>query len=77
MGSGGGSVGRAVASYSRGLSFESSHRRIFIKNIYLLSNFIEKTKEAENGSFFIKKSFDRLYIVHAIETFVYKSRVFV
>ena len=33
--------------------------------------------EAENGSFFIKKSFDRLYIVHAIETFVYKSRVFV
>ena len=49
MGSGGGSVGREVASYSRGLRFESSHRRIFIKNIYLLSNFIEKTKIFNRG----------------------------
>ena len=33
-GSGGGSVGRAVASNSRGPRFESSHRQKFILNIY-------------------------------------------
>ena len=34
MGSGGGSVGRVVASNSRGPRFESSHRQKFILNIY-------------------------------------------
>ena len=34
FGSGCGSVGSAVASDSRGLQFESSHRRKFILNIY-------------------------------------------
>ena len=33
-GIGGGSVGRVVASDSRGLRFESSHRQKFILNIY-------------------------------------------
>jgi len=33
-GSGGGSVGRAVASNSRGPRFESSHQQKFILNIY-------------------------------------------
>ena len=39
LGSGCGSVGRAVASDTRGLQFESSHRQkfIFILNISLLS----------------------------------------
>ena len=36
MGSGGGSVGRVVASNSRGPRFESSHRQVFILNIYCL-----------------------------------------
>ena len=34
LGSGCGSVGRAVASNSRGLRFESSYRQKFILNIY-------------------------------------------
>ena len=40
LGSGCGSVGRAVASDARGLRFESSHRQTFISDIYLF----EKTK---------------------------------
>ena len=49
-GSGGGSVGRVVASNARGPQFKSSHRQKFILNIYC----IEKTKikkEAGNGPF--------------------------
>ena len=34
LGSGCGSVGRAVASDTRGPRFESSHRQKFISNIY-------------------------------------------
>ena len=45
LGSGCGSVGRAVASDTRGPRFESSHQRIFIKNIYLhIVNCVKKTK---------------------------------
>ena len=45
LGSGCGSVGRAVASVTRGPRFESSHRQTFILDIYLFPvNFIEKTK---------------------------------
>ena len=45
LGSGCGSVGRAIASDTRGPQFESRHRRIFIKNINLsIINCIEKTK---------------------------------
>ena len=44
VGSGCGSVGRAVASDARGLQFESSHRQTFILDIYLFTvNCIEKT----------------------------------
>ena len=53
LGSGCGSVGRAVASDSRGLQFESSHRRNFFH--VLIINCVEKTKikkrEAGNGAF--------------------------
>ena len=45
QGSGGGSVGRAVASDARGPRFESNHLQIFISDIYLFTvNCIEKTK---------------------------------
>ena len=56
MGSGGGSVGRAVASDSRGPRFESSHRQKFILNIYcqLYWKDENKEKEAGNGPFFKK-----------------------
>ena len=57
MGSGCGLVGRAVASYTRGPRFESSHRQ---KNVYILNNCLLSTvyrkdenneKEAGNGTF--------------------------
>ena len=53
MGSGCGSVGRAVASDTRGLRFESSNQQTF--NHIIIINCIEKTKikktEAGNGPF--------------------------
>ena len=53
MGSGGGSVGRAVAPDSRGPRLESSHRKKIILNIYSLYWKDEnKEKEAGNGPFF-------------------------
>ena len=57
MGSGGGSIGRAVASNSRGPRFESSHRQKFILNIYckLYWKDENKEKEAGNGPFSKKK----------------------
>ena len=56
VGSGCGSVGRAVASDARGLQFESSHRQTFILDIYLFTvNCVEKKKmkktEAGNDPF--------------------------
>ena len=56
LGSGCGSVGRAVASDTRGPRFESSHRQkfIFILNICLMSTVYwkdENKKEAECGPF--------------------------
>ena len=45
QGSGCGSVGRAVASDTRGPQFESSHWQTFISDIYLFTvNCIEETK---------------------------------
>ena len=45
MGSCCGSVGRAVASDTRGLWFESSHRGIYIQDFYLpIVSCVEKTK---------------------------------
>ena len=60
LGSGCGSVGRVVASDTRGPQFESSHRQkiIYILNICLLSIVYwkddNKEKEAGNGPFFKK-----------------------
>ena len=57
LGSGCGSVGRPVASNTRGLRFKSSHRQkfIYILNICLLSTVYwkdkNKEKEAGNGPF--------------------------
>ena len=54
LGSGcGGWVGREVASNSRGLQFESSHRQKYILSIYcqLYWKDENKEKEAENGPF--------------------------
>ena len=65
MGSGCGSVGRAVASNTRGPRFESSHRQKFIYtlNISLLSTVYRKDenkgKEAGNGPFFKKRMGDQ------------------
>ena len=63
VGSGCGSVGRAVTSDNRGRRFESSHRQkfIYILNICLLSTVYwkdeNKEKEAGNGPFLKKKYF--------------------
>ena len=58
LGSGRGSVGRAVASNIRGPGFESSHRQLLL-NIYLLLTVCRKDenkeKEAGNGPIFFKK----------------------
>ena len=43
MGSGCGSVGRAVAFDTRGPRFDSSHRKNFIEHLFII-NCIEKTK---------------------------------
>ena len=53
-GSGCGSVGRVVATNSKGPQFESSHRQKYILNIYgqLYRKDENKEKEAENYSFF-------------------------
>ena len=60
MGSGCGSVDRAVASNSRGPWFESSHRQKFTFNIYCQLYWKDeiKEKEAGNGSFFVKKNYE-------------------
>ena len=43
MGSGCGSVGRAVAFNTKGPRFDSSHRQNFIEHLFII-NCIEKTK---------------------------------
>ena len=52
----GGSVGRAVASDTRGPRFESSNRRNFIMNMFTVNCWKDenKEKEAENGPFLEK-----------------------
>ena len=50
MGSGCGTVGRVVASGSRGLRFESSHRQKFIlNNVYCQLYWKDENKEKEAG----------------------------
>ena len=60
MGSVGGSVGRAVASNTRGPRFEFSHWQKIILNICVQSIVYwkdeNKEKEAGNGPFFLKKT---------------------
>ena len=73
MGSGCASVGREVASDTRGWRFESSHRQKFISilNICLLSTVYwkdeNKEKEAGCGPFFLKKSTSEKYYVCCFE----------
>ena len=57
MDSGCGSVGRAVASNSRGLRFESSHQQKIILNVYcqLYRKDENKEKEALIGPFLTEK----------------------
>ena len=56
-----GSVGRAVASNTRGPRFESSHRQkfIYIEHLFPVNCVLKrqkiKKKEAGNGPFFLKK----------------------
>ena len=57
-GSGGGSVGRAVASDSRGLQFKSSHRQKCIYNIYCELYWKDENKEKEAGNCHLKKHFN-------------------
>ena len=45
LGCGCDSVGKAVASNSRGPQFESSHQKTFILNIYLLSTVLKRRKK--------------------------------
>ena len=61
MGSGCGSVGRAVASHSRSPRFKSSHRqKIILKIVYcqLYWKDENKEKEAGNGPYFLKNNRD-------------------
>ena len=44
VGSGGGSVGRAVASEAKGPRFESSYRQIILSDICLLSAVLKRQK---------------------------------
>ena len=62
LGSGCGSVGRAVASNTRGPQFESSHRQknyLYIKHLFTVNcdwKDENKEKEAGNGPYFFKKN---------------------
>ena len=74
MGSGCGSVGRAIASDSRGPLFVSSHQHDLYRAITV--NFIEKTKikrkEAGNGPF-LKSSWQYVLNRPTCETFLQLS----
>ena len=62
-GSGCGSVGRAVASNTRGPRFESSHQQIYIEHLFTI-NCIEKTKinkKRPGMAHFKKKDFHPLF----------------
>ena len=67
-GGGCGSVGRAVASDSRGSWFKSSHRQKFISNIYVQLFWKDENKEKEAGNgpfkkvFLIRSTLERPYI---------------
>ena len=60
LGSGCGSVGRADASDTRGLRFESSHWQTFILYVYCQMYWKDenKEKEAKNGPFKRKEAFE-------------------
>ena len=65
-----GSVGRAVASNTRGPRFESSHwqKCIYIEHLFTVNCVLKrrKEKEAENGPFFKKKYVAKLFVGGAI-----------
>ena len=51
MGSGCGSVVRAVASDTRGMQFESSHRQSFLVNVFIVNCWKDENKENEAGNY--------------------------
>ena len=55
-GSGCGTVGRAVASNTRGPGFESSHRQLLLNN-YLLLTVCRKDENKEKEAHFLKRLF--------------------
>ena len=60
MGSGGGSVVRAVTSNSRGQRFEDGHRQKFILNIYCQLYWKDENKEKEAGNGPFKNTITKL-----------------
>ena len=63
-GSGSGSVGRVVASNSRGPRFESSHRQVFILNIYCLLYWKdEKTNRGRDKPFSLYYQSSPVYLI--------------
>ena len=65
MGSGFGSVGRAIASNTKGPWFKSSHRQkfIYLLNICLQSTVYwkDENKEKEGGNGPFKKNYSKMY----------------
>ena len=74
LGSGCGSVDRAVAFNTRGLRFDSSHRQKFIEHLFII-NCIEKTKinkKRPGMAHFLKKtrSWSTHFIINTVLTFL-------
>ena len=72
MGSGCGSVGRAVALNTRGPWFDSSHRQNFIEHLFII-NCIEKTKinkKRPGMAHFLKKQKNYVAILVLITTYL-------
>ena len=67
--SGGGSVGRAVASNSGGPRFDISHQQIFILNIYCQLYWKDEHKEREAGNGPLKIAFFENYYSVDMEAF--------
>ena len=70
MGSGCGSVGRAVAYDTRGPQFDSSHQQNFIEHLFII-NCIEKTKinkKRPGVAHFLKKvNVSNVFSVQSVE----------
>ena len=66
LGSGFGSVGRAIASNSKGPRFESSHQQKFILNIFCQLYWKDENKEKEAGNGpFLKNNYFSIPVIQA------------